>query len=112
MNVQYEDKLRKALMYLVDKIEWPVFYEKLARLVSIWEEMKAHEETLKPIVNKWGKRRKEITFLCYSIKRSSHDHIEKTFDVANDLSDFDDRRVALLLKVDAYLSEYKGENFE
>ena len=90
LNVQYEDKLRKALMYLVEKIEWLVFYEYLVRVVSIWEEMKSHEEILKPIINKWGKRRKEITFLCYSIIRSSHDHIEKTFDVGNDLSDFDD----------------------
>ena len=56
--MQYEDKLRKALMYLVDKIEWPLFYDKLARIIKIWEEMKENEETLKPIVNKWGKRRK------------------------------------------------------
>ena len=27
LNVQYEDKLRKALTYLVEKIEWPMFYE-------------------------------------------------------------------------------------
>jgi len=27
LNIQYEDKLRKALMYLVDKIEWPLFYD-------------------------------------------------------------------------------------
>ena len=99
-------------MYLVDKIEWPLFYDQLAKVISIWEELKAHEEILKPIVNKWGKRRKEITFLCYSVIRPTHDHIEKTFDVANELSGFDDRRIALQLKVVSYLSKYKSEKFD
>ena len=99
-------------MYLVDKIERLVFYEQLTRIINIWEEMKANEDTLKPIVNKWGKRRKEITFFFYFVIRSSHDHIEKIFDVANDLSYFDDRRVALQLKANVYLSKYKSEKFD
>ena len=56
LNIQYEDKLRKALMYLTEKIEWPLFYDQLARVVNIWEEMKENEEALKPIVNKWGRK--------------------------------------------------------
>ena len=53
--------------------------------------MKENDEALKPIVNKWGKRkrRKEMTFLCYSIIRSSHDQIEKTYDIVNDLAEFE-----------------------
>ena len=67
LNIQYEDKLRKALTYLIDKIEWPLVYDQLARVVNIWEELKENEEVLKPIVNKWGKkrRRKEVTFLFF-----------------------------------------------
>ena len=59
--------------------------------------MKENEEVLKPIMNKWGKkrRRKEVAFLCYSVIRSSHDLIEKTHDIVTGLSDFDDRRVYL-----------------
>ena len=112
LEVKYEDKLRKPLTYLGDKIEWPLFYDQLAKVISIWEELKAHEEILKPIFNKWGKRRKEINFLCYSIIRSSHDHIEKIYDVSNDLLDFDDTRVALQLKVVSYLSKYKCVKFD
>ena len=66
LNVQYEDKLRKDLTYVADKIEWPLVYDQLARVVNIWEELKENEDILKPIVNKWGKkrRRKEVKFLC------------------------------------------------
>ena len=96
LNILYEEKLRKALMYLADKIEWPLFYDQLARVVNIWDEVKANDEVLKPIVNKWGKkRRKEVTFLCYSIIRSSHDQIERTYDIVNDLPDFDNKRIHL-----------------
>ena len=56
--------------------------------------------------------RKEIAFLCYFVIRSSHDHIEKKIDVANDLLEFDDRRVGLQRKVVAYLSKYKNEKFD
>ena len=97
LNVQYEDKLRKALTYLANKIEWPLVYDQLARVVNIWEELKENKEVLKSIVNKWGKkrRRKEVTFLCYSFIRSSHDQIERTYDIVTDFPDFDDRRVYL-----------------
>ena len=101
-----------ALMHLIDKIEWPLFFGQLARVISIWEELKTHDETLKPIVSKWGKREKEVTLLCYSVIISSHDHIEKLYDIANDLSDFDNRRVALQLKIVSYLNKYKNQKFD
>ena len=97
LNVQYEDKLRKALTYLGDKIEWPLVYDQLARLVNIWNELKENDEALKPIVNKWGKkqRRKEVTFLCYFVIRSSHDQIKNTYDIVTNLPIFYDKRVYL-----------------
>lgn len=112
LNVQYEDKLRKALMYLVDKIEWPLFYDQLAKVINIWDGIKASDEALKPIVNKWSKRRKEITFLCYSIIRSSHDHIEITYNLAHDLPKFDDKRVELQRRILSYLDKYKSKKFD
>ena len=111
LNTQYEDRLRMTLMHLVDKIKWPLFFDQLIKVISIWEELKAHDETLKPIVSKWGKREKEITLLCCLVIESSHDHIERLFDVASDLSDFDNRRVALQLKIISYLNKYKNQNF-
>ena len=110
--MQYEDKLRKALMYLADKIEWPLFFDQLVKVIDIWEELKTHDDTLKPIVNKWGRREKEITLLCYLVINSSHDHVEKLYDIANDLSDFDNRRVSLQLKFFSYLNKYKNQKFD
>ena len=82
---------------MANKIEWPLDYDQLARVVNIWEELKANEEVLKPIVNKWAKkrRRKEVRFLCYSIIRSLRDQIERTYDVVTNFPNFDDRRVYL-----------------
>ena len=68
LNTQYEDKLKKALMYLADKIEWPLFFDQLARVISIWEKLKTHDETLKPIVRKWEKRKGEIALSFCSVK--------------------------------------------
>ena len=101
-------------MYLADKIEWPIFYDRLARMVNIWDELKENEEILKPIVNKWGKkrRRKEVLFLCYSVIRSSNEQIEKTYDIVTDLPTFDERRIYLQKIVIGYLSKYKSEKFD
>ena len=56
LEVKYEDKLRKALTYLGDKIEWPLVYDQLARVANIWNELKSNDEALKSIVNKWGRK--------------------------------------------------------
>ena len=63
--MQYEDKLRKALTYLGDKIEWPLFYDQLARVVNMWNELKEGDEDLRAIVNRWVRRRKKVTFFYF-----------------------------------------------
>ena len=73
--------------------------------------MKTNDEALKPIVNKWVKRRKEMTFLCYSVIRSSHDQVEKTYDIVNDPSKFDNKRVHLQRRIVGYLNNYKSQKF-
>ena len=104
--------MREALTYLADKIEWTLVYDQLARVVNIWNELKENEEVLKPIVNKQGKKiRKEVTFLCYSIIRSSHDQIERTYDIVTNLPYFDDRRVYLQKIIIGYLTKYKSQKF-
>ena len=70
------------------------------------------EETLKPIVNKWTKRRRKVTLLSYSVIEFAHDHIEKTYDVANDLLEFDDKRVELKRTIFSYLNKYKSVKFD
>jgi hypothetical protein len=77
LDVQHEDRLRKVIIYLIDKIDWPSFYEKLTKTINIWDDIKENDEALKPIFNKWSKRSKEVTFLCFSIISLSYQHIEK-----------------------------------
>ena len=76
--------------------------------------MKTNEEALKPIVNKWGKKKrgKEVTFLCYSVIMSSHDQIEKIYDIVIDFPDFDETRIYLQKIIIGYLSKYKSQKFD
>lgn len=60
LDIQYEDRSRKAIMYLVDKIGWPTFYDQLAKIINIWEELKGSDDALKPIVYKWNKGTKML----------------------------------------------------
>ena len=100
-------------MYLGDKIEWPLFYDQLARVINIWEELKESDEALKPIVNKLGKKkRKEMTFLCYFVIRSLHDQIERTYDIVTDLLDFDNKTIHLQRIIVGYLNKYKSQKFD
>ena len=81
--------------------------------MNIWEELKENEKVLKPIVNKWGKkkRRKEVTFLCLSVIMSSHDQIEKIYEIATELPDFDQKRIHLQKIIISYLTKYKSQKF-
>ena len=92
LNTQHKDKVKKALMYLADTIEWPLFFDQLAGVIEIRERLKAHDETLRPIVRKWERRKGEIALSCRS------DPVKRLYDMVNDLSDFDRRKVALQLK--------------
>lgn len=108
MESKYEDKLRKALTYLGEKVEWSLFHDQLARVISIWEDLKTNDDALMPIVNKWVRREKEITFLCFSVIDDFFDQIEKTFDIVSNLADFDNKRIHLQKIIIGYLNKYKS----
>ena len=112
LEEKYEDKLRKSLTYLGDKFEWPLVYDQLARVISIYNETKVSEEALTPIMNKWIDRKKEMALLCYYVIIASHDQIEKTFDIVYDLIDFNNKRIHLQRMIDGYLDDYKSQKFE
>ena len=56
LKIQYEDRLRKAIMYFVNKIDWPTLYEHLVKVINTWDELKENDDALKPIVNKQSRR--------------------------------------------------------
>jgi predicted ABC-class ATPase len=63
----------------VDKIEWPIFYEKLVQIMDMWTKIKNGEDALKPIMNKWASRKKDITLLMIAVISLYCRHIEKNF---------------------------------
>ena len=90
MDILYEDKIRNKIMYLVDKIGWPTFYEKLLKLMNIWNELKNNEASLKPIV-----KNGIIGTWMSSVISLSCEQIGKTFDMTNELSISYDKRITL-----------------
>ena len=61
----------------------------------MWDEIKGIEDILKPIIKKWNEREKYITLMCISVIQFSCEQIEKTFDLTDNLKDFDDKRVSI-----------------
>ena len=81
-------------------------------MINIWEDLKANDEALKPIVKKWVRREKEITFLCLSVINNSCDQIDQTFDIVSDLADFDSKMIHLQKIIIGYLDKYKSQKFK
>ena len=80
-------------------------------VINIWNELKGNEDTLKPIVNKWNNRDKDITLLCFSLISLSCEKIENTFDLTNYLFDFDNKIITFQRRIISYLAKYKSRNF-
>ena len=79
-------------MYLIDKIEWPTFFDQLSEISAIRDELRHNEATFRPIVQKWTERSSDITAMCISIIHLTYDQIEGIFDLLNKLQNFDDKR--------------------
>ena len=62
-------------------------------------------------MNKWVNRKKKVALLCYHVIATSHDQIEKTFDIVSDLTNFDNKRTQLQRMIVGYLDKYKSESF-
>ena len=73
LNNQYEEKLRQSVMYLVEKIEWPSFFDLLVGVAAIRDELKRNEAIFKPLVQKQIERNSDITIMCiFIIQLSCH----------------------------------------
>ena len=67
LGIKHENRIRDIILYLVDKIGWPLFYLQLSKLIEMWNEMIINEATLRPILNKWISRNDTITTFCFHI---------------------------------------------
>ena len=67
LNNQYEEKLRQGIMYMVDRIESPSFFDWLVGIGVIRDELNRKEAIFKPFVHKWIEWNNDITMMCISI---------------------------------------------
>lgn len=109
LNNQYEEKIKKTILYLVDKIDWPAFYDQLVGVLDMWNEIKSNEDTLKIIVQKWSGRDKYITLICISLITLSCEQIEKKIDITSNMTKFDEKRVSIQKRIMICLSKYMRE---
>ena len=47
-----EEKLRKEILYLKDKIDWSIFYEQLVKIQDMYNKIRSAEDILKHIMKK------------------------------------------------------------
>ena len=57
-------------------------------------------------------RDKDVSLLYFLVISLSCEQIEKTFDLTNDLSEFDNKRISLQRRIINYINKYKSRNFE
>ena len=56
MTIKFEDKLRDTILYLINRIEWPTFYEEISKVVSILSELRKNQTDIRKILDRWVKR--------------------------------------------------------
>lgn len=78
----------------------------------MWKEFDSNEITLKYILNIWISKEDDITTLCVSIIDKFDDQIEKTYDQASDLLNFDQKRDMLQRNLRICFSKYLSRNFD
>ena len=49
---------------MVDRIEWPSFFDLLEKIAAIRDELKRNEDKFRPLMQKWTERNKDITNMC------------------------------------------------
>ena len=99
-------------MYMVDRIEWPSFFDSLEKIVAIRDELKKNEDKFKPLMQKWIERNKDITDMCTFVIQLTCRQIEKTFDLLNKLEGFDDKKNSFQRRLNICLSRYFAEKFD
>ena len=109
---RHEEKLRQGIMYLIDRIEWPTFYDQLSEISAIRDELRHNEATFRPIVQKWIERSSDITAMCISIIHLAYHQIEGIFDLLNKLQNFDDKRDSFYRRLNNCFSKYFAEKFD
>ena len=96
----------------MDRINWALFYFEMSKLVDIWKGLENNDVTLRQILRKWISREDGITALCFTIIDKIDNQIEKTYDQASNLLNFNLERDMLQKKMRTYFTKYLSRNFD
>jgi len=108
---QYEEKLKRGVIYLRDKIQWSTFFDQLIRTIALMDELNRDEVILTPLAQKWRERNNDITLMCISVIQLPCHQVEKFFDLLNKLEDFHEKRNYLKRRLTHCFSKYIDEKF-
>ena len=62
--INFEDKMRDTIMYLIDRVEWSTFYIELSKFVEIIKNLKENEAIVRTILARWIQWEQELSILC------------------------------------------------
>ena len=99
-------------MYMVDRIEWPSFFNLLEKITAIRDQLKRNEDKFIPLMQKWTERNKDITDMCISVIQLTCHQIEKIFDLLNKLQGFVDKQNSFQKRLNICFSKYFAQKFD
>ena len=55
--INFENKLRDIVMYLIDRVDWPTFYIDISKFSDILKKLRDNELAIRKILDRWIKRK-------------------------------------------------------
>ena len=65
--INFENKLKDTVMYLIDRVEWPTFYIEISKFANILKKLKDKESAVRAILDRWIGREQELIILCIEV---------------------------------------------
>ena len=66
-EINFENKLRDTITYLLSRVDLPTFYTEVTKLANILKGIRDNEPTVREILDRWVKREHELTILCTKV---------------------------------------------
>ena len=87
--INFENKLRDTVMYLIDRVDWLTFYTEISKFADILKKLRDDESTIRTILDRWIRREQDLNILCTEVVGFPVvSRIEEVFDQVLDLLQF------------------------
>ena len=54
--INFENKLKDTLTYLIDRADWPTFYTKITKFANSLKRLRDNEPMIRTILDRWIRR--------------------------------------------------------